>query len=67
MFAIRNEARVDSQNPLRTPNNHGSSRLLLYVIQKVEAGLADAEAGRLIPHEAVAQEMRRKWVAGNGR
>jgi predicted transcriptional regulator len=39
----------------------------LYVIQKVEAGLADAEAGRVIPHEAVAQEMRRKWVAGSGR
>jgi predicted transcriptional regulator len=37
----------------------------LYVIQKVDAGLADASAGRLIPHEVVAQEMRRKWVAGN--
>ena len=23
----------------------------LYVIQKVDAGMADAEAGRLIPHE----------------
>lgn len=36
----------------------------LYVIQKVEAGLADAEAGKLIPHEQVAEELRRKWVKG---
>ena len=33
----------------------------LYVIQKVEAGLADADAGRVIPHEQVAKELRRKW------
>lgn len=39
----------------------------LYVIQKVDSGLADVNAGRLIPHDVVAQEMRRKWVAGNGR
>ena len=37
----------------------------LYVIQKVEAGLEDAGAGRLIPHDVFAEEMRRKWVAGN--
>lgn len=37
----------------------------LYVIQKVDAGLADARAGRLVPHDVVAAEMRRKWVAGN--
>jgi hypothetical protein len=36
----------------------------LYVFQKVEAGLADAEAGKLIPHEEVAEELRRKWVTG---
>jgi hypothetical protein len=34
----------------------------LYVIQKVEAGLVDAEAGKLIPHEQVAEELRRKWM-----
>ena len=39
----------------------------LYVIQKIDDGLADAAAGRLIPHDVVAQEMRRKWVAGNER
>jgi hypothetical protein len=37
----------------------------LYVMQKVEAGLADAEAGRLIPHDAVAAELRRKWMVGS--
>jgi predicted transcriptional regulator len=36
----------------------------LYVIQKVEAGLVDAEAGKLIPHEQVAEELRRKWMKG---
>jgi predicted transcriptional regulator len=39
----------------------------LYVIQKIDAGLADSDAGRVIPHDVVAQEMRRKWVAGNDR
>jgi predicted transcriptional regulator len=37
----------------------------LYVIQKVEAGLADAEAGKLISHDVVAAELRRKWAAGS--
>jgi predicted transcriptional regulator len=36
----------------------------LYVIQMVERGRADAKAGRLIPHETVAEEMRRKWQVG---
>ena len=36
----------------------------LYVIQKIESGLADAEAGKMIPHEQVAEELRRKWVKG---
>lgn len=30
----------------------------LYVIQMIERGRADADAGRLIPHEIVAEEMR---------
>lgn len=29
-----------------------------YVLQKIERGLADADAGRLIPHEVVKQAMR---------
>ena len=36
----------------------------LYVIQAIERGLADAEAGRTIPHEEVADQLRRKWVLG---
>lgn len=38
----------------------------LYVIQKVEAGLADVDAGSLIPQEQVAEELREKWVKGDG-
>jgi predicted transcriptional regulator len=34
----------------------------LYVIQSVERGMADAAAGRTIPHEQVAAELRRKWL-----
>ena len=34
----------------------------LYVKQKIEAGLADIEAGRTIPHEQVKAEL-----LGNGR
>ena len=36
----------------------------LYVIQAIDRGLADADAGRTIPHEEVAEELRRKWVLG---
>ncbi len=39
----------------------------LYVIQAVDRGRADAQAGRLISHEVVAQEMRRKWQVGRAR
>ena len=36
----------------------------LYVVRSVECDLADAEAGRTIPHEKVVEELRRKWVLG---
>lgn len=36
----------------------------LYVLQAVDRGLAEAEAGQTIPHEQVANELRRKWVLG---
>ena len=36
----------------------------LYVIQTIDRGIADAEAGRTIPHEEVAEELRRKWALG---
>ena len=36
----------------------------LYVIQAIDRGLEDAEAGRTMSHEEVAEELRRKWVLG---
>jgi predicted transcriptional regulator len=36
----------------------------LYVLQAIDRGQADAEAGRTVTHEQVAAEMRRKWVLG---
>ena len=36
----------------------------LYVVQKLEQGLADADADRVIPHEQVEQELSRKWLLG---
>ena len=37
----------------------------LYVVQAVARGEADEQAGRLIPHEQVAAELRRKWLLGH--
>lgn len=37
----------------------------LYVLQAVARGEADEEAGRVIPHEQVAAELRRKWLLGH--
>jgi len=34
----------------------------LYVVQQVQAGLADSDAGRVIPHEQVREELERKWL-----
>lgn len=36
----------------------------LYVIQQIDSGLADVEAGRTIPHEEVVKDLRRKWTLG---
>lgn len=36
----------------------------IYVLQSVERGLADVDAGRTIPHAQVGDELRRKWVLG---
>ena len=35
----------------------------LYVLQSVERGQADAEAGRTMSHEDVTRELRKKWLA----
>lgn len=37
----------------------------VYVVQAVGRGLADGEAGRVIPHEQVAADLRRKWLLGS--
>lgn len=39
----------------------------LYVVRAVERGIADGEAGRVIPHEQVAEDLRRKWQLGAAR
>jgi predicted transcriptional regulator len=39
----------------------------LYVVQAVERGLADVEAGRTLSHEQVAEKLRRKWLIGSDR
>ena len=36
----------------------------LYVIQAVESGLEDVAQRRIIPHDVVAERLRRKWQAG---
>ncbi len=36
----------------------------LYVIDAVQRGRADVVGGRVVPHEAVAQEMRQRWQVG---
>lgn len=38
----------------------------LYVLQAVQAGLADADAGRVLPHAEVADALRRRWQLGEG-
>jgi hypothetical protein len=39
----------------------------LYVVQAVGRGVADGEAGRVIPHEQVAADLRRKWLLGSAK
>ena len=36
----------------------------LYVLQAIDRGLAEADASNTIPHEQVAEELRKKWVLG---
>jgi predicted transcriptional regulator len=37
----------------------------LYVVQRISQGLAEADAGHLIPHEEVERELRRRWLLGD--
>jgi len=36
----------------------------LYVIQEAEAGLQEIAQGKVVPHQAVADVLRRKWQVG---
>ncbi len=36
----------------------------LYVLQAVQSGLADADAGRVVPHSEVTDALRRRWQLG---
>jgi predicted transcriptional regulator len=36
----------------------------LYVLDKIDQGLADIEASRTISHEEVARRLRDKWLLG---
>jgi hypothetical protein len=38
----------------------------VYVVQQAERGMQAAREGRVIPHEQVMRELRRKWLAGAG-
>jgi predicted transcriptional regulator len=38
-------------------------RCHVYVVQAIERGRADVEAGRTVSHEQVAEELRRDWLA----
>ena len=51
----------------RMPNDCSLDDVLyqVYVLQAVGRGLADGEAGRVIPHEQVAADLRRKWLLGS--
>jgi predicted transcriptional regulator len=37
----------------------------LYVLQRISQGLVEAEAGELIPHDQVQQELRQRWLLGD--
>ena len=53
----------------RLPNDCSLDDVLyhLYVLQAVSQGLSDGEAGRTIPHEQVAADLRRKWLLGSAK
>ena len=50
----------------RLPENCSLQDVLyhLYVVQAVQQGRADADAGLTIPHDEVEAELRRKWLLG---
>ena len=53
----------------RLPDNCSIDDVLyqLYVVQAVARGDADAAAGRIVSHEQVDADLRRKWLLGADR
>lgn len=53
----------------RLPDNCSIDDVLyqLYVVQAVARGDADAAAGRIVSHEQVDADLRRKWLLGAAR
>lgn len=39
----------------------------LHVVQSVQRGLADVEAGKMIPHDAAMKELRDRWLVGRAK
>jgi hypothetical protein len=37
----------------------------LYVVRSIESGEADAQEGRVLSHQDVAEALRRKWAIGS--
>ena len=37
----------------------------LYVLQRLSQGEGEADAGDLIPHDQVQQELRQRWLLGD--
>jgi predicted transcriptional regulator len=35
----------------------------LYVLQRVSRGLADVDAGRVVSHSQVQEELRKRWAS----
>lgn len=52
----------------RLPDDSSMDDILyhLYVVQAIERGGKDAEAGRTISHSEVRERLHRKWVLGSG-
>jgi hypothetical protein len=67
-------AKVTAQEPVRAlldrrPHDCSLDDVLyhLYLVQEVGKGLVDVEAGRIVSHEEVAVDLRRKWLLGSAK
>ncbi len=37
----------------------------VYVLRRLAQGLSEADAGKLVPHDQVEQELRQRWLLGD--